>query len=142
MYSAAKTSCQPVDVTFLVGLPGSGKTKYADQVFKGAVIADDAHRIKDITKVVQAAIADKKHCVIIDPLLCYQHIRRSAEVWLKEHKFLADWIYFANEPQACIENVLRRQANGDARKVLGFIQDATKGYAPPTNAKVIPVYRR
>lgn len=141
MSSATKTSCQTAKLTFIVGLPGSGKSKYAAKTFGGAVIIDDANRIPEATKLIEQTLLAGKDCIVIDPLLCYPHVKQTALNWLKEHKLTAQWLFFSNEPQACLNNIRRRQATGDDRKVIGFISEATKAYVPPVDAKIIPVYK-
>ena len=48
-----------------------------------------------------------------------------------------DWIYFENDPEACLINAHRREN----KKVDSFIQNLTKSYTIPTGSNIVKVYR-
>ena len=131
-------------VTFIAGLPGSGKTHLAQSL---ASQCDPVHvwYVDDITStddlVGPFGSAYIKHLIVTDPHFCRPTTRPLAEgvIW-EWYKLPVHWIFFENNPQQCRRNVMHRIAQGDDRKVMGMIDALTKIYTIPKGADVRPVY--
>lgn len=129
-------------VTFIVGLPGSGKTTYiADRMdsFEDSVVLDDLNvgNAFKSTKVLNEAIASGKDIVIADCYLVFRETRaRAIEIF---KGFEQEWIFFENDPAACMENVKER---ADGRAVASTIMHFTKGYYIPPEVVPFKVFRK
>lgn len=128
-------------VILVIGLPGSGKsTLLKSWEARGASIVDDASvECEDITKTL-GELVDTNLVVIADVQFCSHAVRFAAHeiisTVLPEHFVM--FLYLANEPEICKENVRRRATLGDTRKVNDMIDLLAKDYHPPPNS--LPVY--
>ena len=126
-------------VILIVGLPGCGKTHYTqekDFEFEGYHVIDDPS-VQMSQEELLDAIEHYPLLVIADPLLCFEHNREIAAELFEERE--ATWIFFANDPETCINNIRFR---GDDRNVSReFIKVLSREYTIPTGAEVLPVYR-
>lgn len=131
-------------VTFIAGLPGSGKTHLADSMasqcqFLRAWVVDDISELGQLPNTHHIQKVD--HLIVVDPHFCRPTTRPLAEgvIW-EWYKLPVDWIFFENNPLQCRRNVMHRIAQGDDRKVMGMIDALTKIYTIPKGADVRPVY--
>lgn len=113
---------------FLVGLPGSGKTKYGESIhIENSAFIDD---IRDFNALVDAAHTFK--CVIAaDPNLCDDDIRKLATARLTNLYPYAkiDWLFWENSVDKAWANVNRRN---DGRIISRYsIELLSKKYNPP-----------
>ena len=125
-------------IIVIVGLPGSGKT------YLGKKLTEDTgfEFLDDVTKTqmgrLKALLDEGKSCIVSDPNLVIEPIRKSAAEYLAKFPNLEiEWIFFENNPKQCMNNVTRRN---DGRKVFGFIEAFSKKYVVPDGAKVVKVY--
>lgn len=128
-------------VTLIIGLPASGKTTLANQLvqcsLQPAVCVDDAK--EQHFSEIQQAIKDGKDIYITDPHLCYEYNLKAAKEKLEQWGATQiECIYFENNPEACLQNVKRRN---DGRNVEEFIRHASSKYKPPTNMLLVGVYQ-
>lgn len=121
-------------ITLLVGLPGSGKTWYANNVLEYDEFLDDPKSFFDFPKTVNG------HLVIADPLLCYAHARAKTILPYMYPGETIKYIFFENNPEKCIKNVEYRTKNGDNRDVLKPIQYLSKMYTIPEDAEIIQIW--
>jgi adenylate kinase family enzyme len=128
-------------VTFIVGLPGSGKTTLANEKYTNATILDDFSRFDDGINHLRRYLAEGQNCVVIDPFLCFQQNQNQARQWMQEWGAESEWLFFENRPELCLANVLERTERGDRRQVAGFIATASKAYHIPEGAIVREVYQ-
>lgn len=131
-----------VTVTFIIGLPGSGKTTLGN-----AIVAEDKANsilLDDLSLDFKAGFAKytgQKHVVITDPWLCtVEPERMKAKIErnlnLVEPNYIL--IYFANDPEACILNATRDPKPGGT---INFIKTITKHYKIPDGVVPFPVYK-
>lgn len=126
-------------ITCVVGLPGSGKTCFANSLTGVNKIVDDPHDLSQLPNPEDLAKVPYLDLVIVDARFCVTDARWRAHEHL--HNFYgvhADWIYFENDPHQCLANVQARQ---DGRAVKGFITHMSKMYVIPPNSTVMPVWR-
>lgn len=118
----------------LVGLPGSGKTWYAQNVLKYDYFIDDPKGFFDFPTDVNGTI------VIADPHLCSEHLRAKSILPVMYPKHSIKWIFFENNPEKCRKNVEYRSKNGDNRNVLKCIEHLTKLYTIPDGSEIIEIW--
>ena len=136
-----------IHVHFIIGLPGSGKTTWAE-AYKRALqalgrrvwIIDDPRALTMVDDVVEALVEvdeiEDPHLFIVDPQLCCESARTFAANYMLRvpASIQMYWHYFANDPVQATINAASRPE----KAVNGEIQRLSKIYNPPANA--IPVY--
>jgi hypothetical protein len=133
-----------VRVTFIAGLPGSGKT-HLGNCLASQYPAAQVWFVDDITELSQLVGShwspNISHMIVTDPHFCRPTTRPLAEgvIW-EWYQTPVEWIFFENNPEQCRKNVRQRIAQGDDRKVMGMIDVLTKIYTIPKGADVRPVY--
>jgi len=127
--------------TVIVGLPGSGKTTYAKEHYRGVRLFDDISVSGDLP-LLEAALDQGEHCIVVETLACLEGTRITLTNWMKARGFTIEWEFFENNPQQCLENVKARKAQGDLRKVEKFIEYTTRDYHIPEDVEPLPVYRQ
>lgn len=131
-----------VNLTFIIGLPGSGKTTLGKAIV--AKDPDNSILLDDLSLDFKAGFESykgQKNVIITDPWLCnvdpdrmYSRVVLGLKLILPKYSF----IYFANDPEACILNATRDPKPGGT---VNFIKSMTKKYVIPEGAKVHPVYK-
>ena len=118
-------------VVVIIGLPGCGKThllkSYVDYV------QFDDIKLEQRKQLINALMQDQ-NVVIADPFLCIPTNQQKCAELLEQYDKEIEWIYFANDPEACLINVRYRN---DGRAVEQFISMLTKTYEPGPNARSI-----
>lgn len=122
-------------ITFIVGLPGSGKTHLGNQLLdlQGGVFLDDISTLNQIKESMGQDI------IISDVFLCRKKERDKATRMInkiaKEAGFQYDieWVFFENNPEQCLKNVEYREKQGDKRRVTDFINAMSLEYTIPTD---------
>jgi tRNA uridine 5-carbamoylmethylation protein Kti12 len=119
----------------IVGLPGCGKTHYASKLAKSS---NNAHIIDDIKSISDLPENGKYTDIIItDPYFCMDTVRELALTHLTNKYTSIEWVFFENDPEKCITNVLHRN---DGRKVREIIRVLSKKYNPPVD-KIKPIWQ-
>lgn len=123
----------------IAGLPGSGKSTLAKQIVKEnpsfALYDDASSSLKEEEP--------KGDMIVIDVNFCDAQSRMGAEMWFRlTCNADVQWIFFENNPQQCLANMIARQETGDLRSVRGTIERFKHTYQPPEGADVRPVYSR
>ena len=126
----------------IVGLPGSGKTYYANNMFgyesfvleKWVEIVDDIKSLDDLPTPGTCDIL-----VITDPNFCRTEVRESATMFLTlRYGINPLWRFFENDPVKCRRNVRYRD---DGRKVDSAINRLSKEYDIPKGAVVFDIWQ-
>lgn len=130
-------------ITVLVGLPGSGKSHMGRALSKerGCPFFDDCATEPEIWEEVILCIKNGRNCILADPGFCIDRIKKKffAQVAAVTDQAEFEFIYFANEPDVCANNVFNRT---DGRKVSKrFAYDLSKWYTVPEGIATIPCYR-
>lgn len=123
-------------ITFIVGLPGSGKTYFGNQLLdlRGGVFLDDISTLNQIKGSIGQDI------IISDVFLCREKERDKAtriinKIALKVgFQYDIEWVFFENNPAQCLKNVEYREKQGDKRRVTDFINAMSLEYTIPTDA--------
>lgn len=121
-------------ITILVGLPGSGKTWYANNVLKYDVFLDDPRDFAEFPKTVNG------HFVIADPLLCFEHTRAKTILPYMYPEETITYLFFENNPEKCVKNVEYRSNMGDNRDVLKAIKHLTTKYTIPEGVEPLIIW--
>jgi adenylate kinase family enzyme len=130
-------------ITVLVGLPGSGKSHYGRALAKERNIPffDDCATDTDVWDKAVICIASGQDCVLADPGFCIDRIKKKFvdQIIALNNSIDLNFIYFANEPDVCVNNLSKRT---DGRKVSKrFAYDLSNWYTVPEGAVTIPCYR-
>lgn len=115
-------------ITFIIGLPASGKTTLAKTI--GGSLFEDA---KDMPLGVEGDF------ILESPEFCLTNILNSARMKaIKEYPWHShNLIFFKNSPDKCLVNGYERN-KVTHKSVGGFIKYLSERYAPPKDA--IDVY--
>lgn len=142
---------------FIVGLPGSGKTHYANELSKelSAELFDDfknnavkncqlfpfARKFVDL--VIQ--LRNNSVCIICDIDFCDSDSREDAQTCLQElvSDLEVEWQYFENNPEQCKQNIVQRsqKENREVDKELDNLRRYAEKYQIPENTKILQVWR-
>jgi predicted kinase len=128
-------------VTIVVGLPGAGKTMYArDMVLPDTKLFDDPSLTPDSLNDLKEHIKSGGNVIITDAYMVSPEVRREAESKLRSWGATEfDWLFFENNPDACIKNIENRR---DGRLVSPtYIHEASRQYVIPTGAKTVQVFK-
>ena len=123
-------------LTFIVGLPGSGKTHLAN-----TLLGDDGVLIDDISVMTNSNIGvDGDHLIVTDPNACYhdpERVMAKLRVWFGERQITV--LAFENDPDQCWANIALR--NDDRRISRAGINAMAARYSPSQWGEVVPVWR-
>lgn len=126
-----------ITVRLVIGLPGSGKTTWAEKNCPGFYIFNDPG-FECSTEDIEKALKNGKNIVITDPYFCYKGVLASCEKLIKNStlsEVLIEKFFFMNEPDICLKNATSRPN----KAVSEFITQLAKSYNPPSYA--IPCWR-
>jgi hypothetical protein len=129
-----------IEVKVLVGLPGSGKSYYANTIVDAeTTIIDDLNR--NLTALEEFKNNPTSKLIITDPsasLSSPDKIKEKVIQWLGEDATV-DIFAFENDLEACWANVVRRN---DGRIISKpYMKSLSKFYDPAIFDKILPVYR-
>lgn len=119
-----------VKVVIIVGLPGSGKTTYAESAYPDFRLMDDPAGPHEIPEDIHENI------VVTSPFFCREGALNHVMKLVSDRVPDADLsvIYFENDPEQCLLNSKRRLD----KPVENLIRDLSEVYHPPEGA--LPVW--
>lgn len=110
----------------IVGMPGSGKSHLAySMALPNALVIDD---IKTVDDLPENNVYE--HIIITDPYFCLSLARHYADELLNLKYGDLEWIFFENNKEKCLANVIHRD---DDRKVAGLIRFLNETYDIPAD---------
>ena len=132
-------------VTMLVGLPGSGKTTYAKTLLDNAVLFDDPSASPKGLEALRKHIQEVGgNIVVTDVYAIKRDVRALADEKLRGWGVAQiDWVFFENDPEACIVNIKRRNEQEPRFRLIpdGYVREASRQYEIPESFPVVPVYK-
>jgi len=132
-----------MEISIIVGLPGSGKTFLGKALSKiyNINFFDDCVSDQSMWNSVLAEISKCNSCILSDPKLCHSDIMKELINRIKSAstcQIIIKYYYFKNEPEICIKNISTRD---DGRVVSNeYVTFLSKIYSPPP-PDCIPCYR-
>lgn len=135
-------------ITFIVGLPGSGKTHLGHTLARAEphtqFIDDILTECSTFTLLAAKLKVDTRHLVLADSELCLGQLRQATKkaIFLKMPHVKINWIFFRNNPNACEYNLFTQP--GAKGQDLGKVQSYSLMYTIPSNeigAIVKPVFQ-
>jgi hypothetical protein len=129
-------------IVFVVGLPGSGKLNYLEQLQKSGfeIINNPDDFIQDILPILQSPT---QVIAIADYNLCFSSYREKMVIRIKtlSPEVIFRWIYFENDPIQCLSNLRATgtRIGDDTRE--SFVWQISQGYSIPSNIEAKPVMR-
>jgi|ETNvirnome_2_300_1030623.scaffolds.fasta_scaffold09510_3 hypothetical protein len=135
-------------ITFIIALPGSGKTYLANELNRtedNYIIDDPSNFKKDVLPYL-----DGRDLIIVDPLLCIPKIRHKAwDLVMKGlyynkidiYNIKIQYIYFENDISQCKKNIENRKQDGDLRNVGITLELLAELYEIPNDVKPIKIWK-
>jgi tRNA splicing ligase len=147
-------------ILVITGMPGSGKTSYLKEhmsEFGDALICDDYYKSGPGRTVefrgsvyytdLREALKTGRNVVIADIVFCEDEFRSEMQDGIKalieelEVEAEVEYRFFANDPEACIENILQRNRQDRVKSELKFIATHKDNYHIPSDTVLLPVFR-
>jgi predicted kinase len=122
-------------IVLVIGLPGSGKTTYLDNL---KAEHPEVMVIDDIVSLDQLPESFSGTLYLSSPQLCLAWRFATSILQEKYPGATIDHLYFENDPETCIARVKARHAAGDNRVISEkFILNISNKYVIPADAKII-----
>jgi predicted kinase len=131
-------------ITFIVGLPGSGKTHLGKAMStKDTIFIDDFQRGKvNFKEMLIESLNQGADIILTDPLLCLKSSQEKALELISEYNYDIEWIFFENNIQKCTNNISYRKINdNDDRKVLITLKHLHSNYYIPNSISTKDIWQ-
>jgi hypothetical protein len=131
-------------LTFVLGLCGSGKTHLSEQLKKetGAEVFEDILADGSSLPALMRSLREGKDCIVDEVRFCLPTYREQILQYLSPIEGVTThWICFENDLESANWNVMRRKNKGDPEGHLDINLRLHPHYDYPANAKVIPIER-
>ena len=123
-------------IVLIIGLPGSGKTHFAQKyVEQGFYLIDDPTSIDD------NILNCYDNIVITDPFLCNPSIRNMAILKLQKNGFVVECLYFENNPQKAYNLTQYRNKKDQEHRDISLEGMKSFKYEIPNNTITIPIWQ-
>lgn len=127
-------------ITFIIGLPCSGKTWLANKLSLGIIPIVDDFDCLNKNFIVNL----KNGYIFTHPWLCVSRILNEEIIWANNNfdNPILELIYFENNPNKCLKNLEYRMKNGDRRNVELSIKTLTSQYTISQNVTPLPIWTK
>jgi hypothetical protein len=151
------TSVKKQKITFLFGLPGSGKSSFLKdhaRELETSVVFDDYHASavgdspefgnSKYYEALKSALRGGKDCLVIDIDYCKSDRLAEATAGIERLgkelgiELKIEYVCFENDPDACIRNI-QKQRGEQMSDRINFVRTVSPQYMPPREATIIPV---
>jgi hypothetical protein len=130
----------PTTICFVVGLPGSGKSIYLEQLQKSGVLT--INNPTDFEKDILPHLSTQEQVLAIaDYNLCLPAFREKTVIKIGSlvPNVAFRWIYFENDPVQCLSNLRLGGVRIGAEPNENLVWQISQGYSIPTNIETRPV---
>lgn len=131
-------------LTFILGLCGSGKTHLSEQLKKetGAEVFEDILADGSSLPALIESLREGKDCIVDEVRFCLATYREQILQYLSPIAGVTmHWICFENDLESANWNVIHRKNKADPEGHLDINLRLHPHYEYPANAKVIPIER-
>jgi hypothetical protein len=130
-------------ITFILGLCGSGKTYLSRQLKKetGAELFENLLSDDSSLAALIECLRDGKDCIVDEVRFCLPTYRDQIVEYLSQIDVKMRWVCYENDLQSANWNVIRRKDKGDPEEHLGINLRLHPRYQYPANAEIIPIQR-
>jgi hypothetical protein len=131
-------------VTFILGLCGSGKTYLSQQLRKetGAEVFENVLADGSRLPALVECLREGKDCIVDEVRFCLPAYREQILQYLSGITGLAmHWICYENDLESANWNVMHRKDKGDPEGHLDINLRMHPHYEYPANATIIPIQR-
>lgn len=136
-------------ITFIIGLPCSGKSWLANKLSLGIIpIVDDDFEDTSFIQLLTKRYFSKNNpgYILTYPGLCEKRILDEelefVNTCFDKHNPILEFIYFENNPLKCMKNLEHRMRSGDRRNVELTIKTLTTKYFIPQNIIPLPIWTK
>ncbi len=131
-------------VTFILGLAGSGKTFYAEQLREatGAEIFEGVEHHKSLSVIVER-LTDGKDCIVEEIAYCHPNDRERVVTGLRSQVpgVEIEWVCFENDLESANWNVRHRTNKSEIEGHLAINRHWHGVYRYPDGAEIRPITR-
>lgn len=122
-------------VTFIIGLPGSGKSFLAKTLEASSI--NPVMLIDDPTTLDLSKLDNTLDVIVTDPHLCNPRIKANAVDIFKKRGYLINFIFFENNVEKCLKNIEYR--NDD--RIISRSGLESFRYSIPENVPTIEIWQ-
>jgi hypothetical protein len=133
-----------MNTVLLIGLPCSGKSTFAQKLNNHNIyeIIDDFNEPLTIKEKLEISAKNQTNLIICDINFCIFEIREKAKnlLWKCGYTKITE-LYFENNVDKCLNNLIYRNGLGDSRAVQNAINLYSQHYSIPEDALVLKIWQ-